>query len=295
MDNAVDPSTREPICREMLEAHTLHSYNWIGTLHTTRPAACNATAPYHDESLCQAAEQYLRDFQSRDLFSRTGESFKGRAAEGENERSERCKMEQLQGKAWNEMLSTKPGITVDVPDCTIHPEIEVFSEPVLKVGVWHEDQANNIIADAYRQCGAPLIAGVSATLPQYLASAAAGPTRKGQYFSKALDMKEILALMSMLELGGFHAVTGLTLGVNFYLQKFVVTPPFDSGSFDSSTDNDVIRCHDHETNCCTNSTKLDGFYNHQVYSKMIQDWETIVRDLWSDSTPAPTTASSLSS
>jgi len=293
-DNTLDGQAREPICREMLEAHTLQKYGFIGVLHTTRPAACNSTAPFYDEHLCHASEQYLRDFQSRDLFVRTGtEGFKGRAEPGENERSERCKDEQLQGKAWNEMLTTNPGITTEIPaDCSIHPDIEVFSEPILKVGVWHEDQANNIIADAYRQCGAPLVAGISATLPQYLASTAAGPKKNGTQFEEAASMKEILALMSMLELGGFHATTGLTLGVNYYFRKLVVTPPFDSGSFEG-TDDGIIRCHDYETHCCTNATKVDGFYNHQVYSHMMEEWESIVQNLWPGS--APPAESSLSS
>jgi len=289
-DNSGDTQAREPICREMLAAHTLKKYGFVGVLHTTRPAACNTTAAFHDESLCQASEQYLRDFQSRDLFVHAGEGFKGRAAPGENERSERCKDEQLQGKEWNEMLTSNPGITVEVPDCSVHPPVEVFPEPVLKVGVWHEDQANNIIADAYRQCGAPLVAGISATLPQYLASTAAGPTKQGLKFEEALDMKEVLTVMSMLELGGFHATTGLTLGVNFYFRKLVVTPPFDSGSFDGQEDGGIIRCHDHETHCCTNTTKVDGFYNHQVYSKMIEDWESIVHELWYPSAPPATSS-----
>jgi len=285
-DNTLDAKQREPICREMLEAHTLQKYGFVGVLHTTRPAACNASSPFHDADLCNKAEEYLRDFQSRNLFVKTGEGFKGRAAPGENERSERCKEEQLQGKAWTEMTSMNPGITVEVPDCTIHPKVEVFSEPVLKVGVWHEDQANNAIADAYRQCGAPLIAGISATLPQYLASTAAGPTKKGKQFNEAVEMKEVLTLMSILELGGFHATTGLSLGVNFYFKRMVVTPPFDSGAFDGSDNGDgIIRCNDHETNCCTNTTKVDGFYNHQVYTKMIEDWEKITEDLWPGSVP----------
>jgi hypothetical protein len=280
---------RESICREMLSAHTLHKYNFVGVLHSTRPAACNRTG-FYDRQLCDAAEKYLRDFQSRDLFVRTGGGFKGRAAEGENARSERCKDEMLQGRAWNEMLSTKPGITVEIPDCSIKTDTEVFPEPILKVGVWHEDQANNIIADAYRQCSAPLVAGISATLPQYLASAAAGPQKHGKNFSDSLEMKEVLSVMSMLELGGFHAVTGLTLGVNFYFKELVVTPPFDSGAFDGP-DNGIIRCHDAETNCCTNATKVDGYYNNKVYLQMMQNWESKVDELWSSSLRAqPLTA-----
>lgn len=280
-DSTSKEREREPVCREMLAAHTLHKYNFVGVLHSTRPAACNATAAFYDAALCQAAEKYLADFQSRDLFVRTGEGFKGRAAEGENERSERCKEEILDGREWNEMLSTNPGITVEDPKCTISTDIEVFPEPVLKVGVWHEDQANNIIADAYRQCGAPLVAGISATMPQYLASVAAGPTKKGQQFEKAASMKEVLTLMSMLELGGFHAVTGLTMSVNYYYKRLVVTPPFDSGAFEGESDG-IIRCHDEVTNCCSNSTKdANGFYNHQVYTQMMEDWESQVAGLWS--------------
>lgn len=274
------------VCKEMLSAHSLNKYSFIGVLRSTRPAACNATAAFYDQSLCQASEKYLVDFLSRDLFAKTGDGgHKGRAAKGENERAERCKKDLLQGKKWYKVLSTDIGITVENPKCSIATETSVFPEPILKVGVLHIDQANNIIADAYRQCGAPLVAGISGTMPRYLASAAAGPTKQGRQFSEALGEKEVLTLMSMLELSGFHAITGLTMGVNFYYKKLVVTPPFDSGAFEGQADG-IIRCHDRETHCCTNSTKVGGFYNHQVYSEMMQAWEQKVKDLWPASAPS---------
>lgn len=272
---------KKGICKEMLAAHTLPKYSFIGILHSTRPSACNTTSPYADAKLCNASEEYLRNFQKRDLFvtdvSKGG--FKGRAAEGENERSERCKKEVLKGKPWYEHLMTNAGSTVEF--CSIDTSAEeVFSKPILKVGVLHENMADNAVSDAYRFCGAPFVAGVSATMPQYLASAAAGPEKAGRAFETALDMKEAMTLMAMLELSGFHAVTSLTLSVNFYYQSTVVTPPFDSGDFDEPDDKGGIRCHDTETSCCTNSTKVDGFYNHKAWASMMTEWENQVRTAW---------------
>mmetsp|Transcript_58322 Transcript_58322/g.151937 ORF Transcript_58322/g.151937 Transcript_58322/m.151937 type:complete len:502 (+) Transcript_58322:68-1573(+) len=277
-DHNGDTKNRTSVCKDMLSAHVLSEYAFIGVLWSTRPAACNTTAAFYDQSLCKASEKYLLDFLSRDLFAQTGGGFKGRAAKGENERAERCKEKVLKGRKWYEVLSMDIGITEENTKCSVATEASVFPEPVVK-GTNHYDQANNIIADAYRQCGAPLVAGISGTMPQYLASAAAGPTKQGYQFSKALSEKEVLTLMSMLELAGFHAMTGLTMGVNFYYKKMVVTPPFDSGAFEGPHDG-IIRCHDHETHCCTNSTKVGGFYNHQVYLEMIQAWEQKVQELW---------------
>merc|ERR1711920_947497 len=94
-----------------------------------------------------------------------------------------------------------------------------------------------------------------------------------------MGLKEILTLMAMLELSGFHTVTGLAMGVNFYHKMMLVTPPFDSGAFEGPSDG-LIRCHDTKTNCCTNLTKVDGFYNHQAYVSMMEAWESIVREEW---------------
>lgn len=286
-DESIDKTS---VCQKMLAAHTLDEYSFIGVLHSTRPAACDEKADHYDASLCEAAETYLRDFQSRDLFANDGDGFKSRAAEGENERAEKCKETVLQGDEWYEHLVTHPGITrADNPKCTIETAQEVFPEPILKVGIYHENQADNLVARAYRQCGSPFVAGISATMPQYLASVAAGPSKKGSKFEKAADMKEIMTLMAMLELGGFHATTGLSLSVNYYKKELVVTPPFDSGSFDDEGNDGFLRCHDTETNCCFNETKIhpeglfaesDGFYNHKVYSDMMSEWEAIVKKTW---------------
>jgi len=272
------------LCKEMLEAHTLEKYSFVGVLHSTRPAACNPSADFFDENLCRAAEEFLTTFQERDLFVTDADSggFKGRAADGENERSETCMQnETLKGEEWFDHKVTFVGSTTDL--CHIEIPESVFTEPVLKVGVYHEYQSDNDVGDAYRQCGAPFVAGVSATMPQYMASVAAGPTKRGKPLKEALDKKEILILMSMLELGGFHAMTGLSLAVNFFFKDLIVTPPFDSGSFDAADDAEGIRCHDHETSCCTNATKVGGFYNYQVYSEMMESWAMIIDGIWSDS------------
>jgi len=289
-DSRDENTNTTAVCQKMLAAHTLDEFGFIGVLHSTRPAACNAKAEYYDASLCEAAETYLRDFQSRDLFANDGDGFKGRAAEGENERAEKCKETVLQGDEWYDHKVMHPGITrADNPKCTIETGLEVFPEPILKVGIYHENQADNLVARAYRQCGAPFVAGISATMPQYLASVAAGPSKNGMTFEKAATMKEVMTLMSMLELGGFHATTGLSLSVNYYKKELIVTPPFDSGSFDEEGNDGFIRCHDTETNCCTNETKIypealfvesDGFYNHEAYSNMMSEWEALVRKTW---------------
>jgi len=284
-DGASNGPHRLKVCKEMLAAHTLKDYWFIGVLKSTRPAACNATSAHHDEALCKAAEDYLVEFRNRDLFaSAENGGFKGRAAKGENERSEKCAQDILKGKPWFTHLTTNVGSTVEQPKCTIDTtREEVFRAPVLKVGLYSKDMANNMIADAYRQCGAVFVAGISATMPQYIASAAGGPTKKGKPFAEALSDKEILTLMAMLELGGFHAITGLSLSVNYYKKKLFVTPPFDSGDFVASANGgSIIRCHDSKTNCCTNSTKHDGFYNHQVYTDMILKWESIVQSNWAE-------------
>jgi len=283
-DSAVPAGNRSKtkgICKEMLAAHTLPKYNFIGILHSTRPAACNGTAEYGDLPKCNMAEGYLKNFQKRDLFVTdvSNGGFKGRAAEGENERAERCKEEILRGKPWTEHVMTNVGSTVEF--CSVDTSAEeVFTEKILKVGVLHENMADNAVADAYRQCGAPFVAGVSATMPQYLASAAAGPEKAGMYFETSLDMKEVMTLMAMLELGGFHAVTSLSLSVNFYLNKLIVTPPFDSGDFNEPDGEGGIRCHDSKTNCCSNSTKVSGFYNHEAYTSMMAQWESMVAKSW---------------
>jgi len=287
-DQSTDSVERLEICQTMLAAHMMHKFGFIGVLHSTRPAACKQGAPYYDASLCEAAETYLTEFQSRDLFVNVGEGFKGRAEEGENARAEKCKDEMLNGEKWNHHLTTNPGITrADDPVCTIpQPVLKVYPEPVLKVGVYHENIADNMIADAYRQCGCPFVAGISATMPQYLASVAAGPTKKGMKYQEAASLKEIFVVMSMLELGGFHALTGISLSVNYYLKELLVTPPFDSGSFDANdhSDDGAIRCHDTVTSCCTNASKVHppglydesaGFYNTQSYLNMMGQFESL--------------------
>jgi hypothetical protein len=274
----------DEVCRTMLSAHTLHEFGFVGILRTTRPAVCNATAPWYDETLCNASYTYMTDFLSRDLFVNTaGGGFKGRAADDENEHGEKCKEEFLASQnvsEWNKYLTKSPGITVEEPDCTINTPIEVFPVPVLKVGVMHENIGESLVADAYRYCGCPFVAGISATMPKYIVSTAAAPSKAGMNFRSAISMKEVLTLMSMLQLGGFHAMTGLTLGINFYYQQLVVTPPFDSGAFDNPNSGG-IRCHDKATDCCTNQTKnADGMYNSQAYVNMIQEWEAKVTELW---------------
>jgi hypothetical protein len=283
-DNTTTPSTeRLDMCREMLAAHTMAKYAFVGILKTTRPAACNATAPYYDEALCQGANTYLHDFLGRDLFVDTaGGEHKGQAADGENEHGETCKAEILGNESWFNHKTTTIGITVDEPLCTVDTSIPVFTVPVLKVGVWHENIGQSLVADAYRYCGCPFVAGISATMPKYISSTAASNVKKGHNFIEAISLKEILTLMSMLELSGFHAVTGLTLSVNFYYKELVVTPPFDSGDYDSPNDGE-IRCHDHITHCCTNETKnAKGFYNNDAYSTMIAQWQYKVKELWGD-------------
>lgn len=273
-------STKFAVCQEMLAAHTLEDYRWVGVFKTTRPAVCNATAPFYDASLCQAAEAWFINFRSRDLFTETdGDGFKGRAAEGENQHAEQCLAEWLDGSPWFKQVTTNIGSTVEFPPCTIETEREVFPEPILKVGVLKYSMANNLVADAFRQCGAPFVAGISGSMPNYLVAAAGGPTKAGKTFNEALDLKEALLLMAMLELSGFHAVTGLTFAVNFYYGSLIVTPPFDSGDFVGPSDGQ-IRCHDKQTSCCTNATKVDGFYNHQTYLAMMQAWEETVGALW---------------
>mmetsp|Transcript_22091 Transcript_22091/g.39621 ORF Transcript_22091/g.39621 Transcript_22091/m.39621 type:complete len:542 (+) Transcript_22091:104-1729(+) len=265
------------VCQEMLEAHTLEKYSFIGILHSTRPAACNVKSEFLDANLCSDAEVFLTTFQQRDLFVTDADSggFKGRAAEGENNRSEMCmEDETLKGEEWFDHKVTLVGSTTEL--CSIDTSAQpVFTEPVLKVGVYHEYQSDNDVADAYRQCGAPFVAGISATMPQYMAAVAAGSNKKGKNILDALDMQEILVLMSMLELGGFHAMTGLTMAVNYFYKDMVVIPPFDSGSFFEESENG-IRCHDTITNCCTNATKANGFYNHRVYREMMESWSAII-------------------
>jgi hypothetical protein len=275
-DSMPNGDGKVPLCKEMLAAHTNVSYYWVGVMKTTRPAVCNSSALFYDEELCKTSEEWFIRFRSRDLFSETTNAgFKGRAGEGENKHFEECNSAYLNGQKWYKHYTTNIGSTVDVPPCTIPTPEEVFPAPVLKVGALKYSMGNTQLGNLWRQCGVPFLAGVSATMPNYIVAAAGGPTKTGKKFDQALNMNEILTLMSMLELGGFHAVTGLTMSVNFYKGKLVVIPPFDSGDFEGLSDGQ-IRCHDVETNCCTNETKdAEGFYNHKTYLKMMEAWEEI--------------------
>jgi hypothetical protein len=297
----------------MTAAHYLSEYK-VRNLHaSTRPYVCGLEDASSKE-LCHTLEDVYMQFMRRSLFAvhyvESGkDGKKGRAADAENKRSEFCLKEALNatGKTLvnrgKTLESTSVGTTTELmPNCAIKD----FSEPAVLPEASPKPAYHisaNWIADHYRRCGMPFVAGVSGSIQQYWLMAAGGKEKVAN--GEHLSDKELLALASMLELAGFHSFTELIMGINHYHAnvrvsdvetgyKGMVKPPFDSGDL-LTPDFGQMRCN--EQQCCGNfserMSQKDLLGDDSPYMKFYQRLEAWVDKTFQNAavpTPPPTPA-----
>jgi hypothetical protein len=106
----------------------------------------------------------------------------------------------------------------------------------------------------------PFVAGVSGSAAQYLLIAGGGKEKFGRKIKNVLSDKELLTIVSMLELAGFHSLYELMMPINHYYAstrmpdcdnatyRGKVRPPFDSGDLLQDGFAKELRCLDER--CC---------------------------------------------
>ena len=308
-----DKSALTATCQKMYMAHgDQDGFNVRDVLTTSRSFICKA-APDGNPVQCEQMEAWYMDFMNRNLFAigaRDDTAKKGRSpkVKGAGGRSEACigqngpKGAGL-GKTDNHGITTEvpflkdsDGKDTEVPACLVEKPLRgkilnANSYNSFKGGLYTSHMSGNILAKHFAFCDVPFVAGVSGSVPQYMMMAGGSPAKNvkapGYTFANALNDKELMALMGMLELAGFHSITELIMAVNFYRRQLLVVPPFDSGCFDSP--DATIRCHDtgsgDKPGCCaTEGLKFNKFndqHNGEKYKSMMKQFEAAV-DKWQE-------------
>lgn len=186
------------------------------------------------------------------------------------------------------MESSKPYLPAERDCCTVEPDKQVLSiggERQVKGGLYNSHMSDNIVGKHFQYCGAPFVAGVSGSIPQYMMFAMGSKAKvdsdKTTYdFKTALDDTELMALVGMLELAGFHSITELMYAVNFYRGMHLVLPPFDSGDFDvAAKTNITIVCRDKEHECCNKDEMIKNSHkiNTKAYEAMVAQFAAAVK------------------
>jgi len=284
------------VCRDLHAAHYLKRFNVRELLDSTRAHVCSKQAfeSSNDGSqqLCNDLEDWYLKFRHRSLFAShsvkneaTNETLygkKGKASKAENKRAHYCLKEA--GLTSKTFWSQNVGISVDrKPKCTI-PEAaqdNILPEASPKPNNY---MSSETIADYYRSCAVPFVAGLSGTVLQYIMFVGGGKEKVGKQFKDALSDKELLTIMSMLELAGFHSIAEQIMAVNHYYAnadrgcangfKGIVRPPFDSGDLLQNDFAKNIRCHSEA--CCGPNPSISErglLANDSPYMEFITSFE----------------------
>lgn len=286
-----DTVAMKAICKKMYMAHAADPYGVRNVLVYSRPYSCSNEG---NKSDCEAMEKWYMEFMDRNMFAMGAiykKAKKGRASENQTEgtgfahHSATCTSMMLGGKPFFKAPhTTKHGITVDFNGCTVDPDKEIIdTAEQRKGGLFGSDRSDNLIGKHFEYCGTPFVAGVSGSLPQYLmfAMGSKKKTNEKKGWKEALDDKELLAMVGMLELAGFHSITELMFSVNFYgwqtRGKLLVTPPFDGGSFTDTSDLE-IRCNDKVKSCCDKTKMMSNTHEFDTtaYEAMMTQFEAAV-------------------
>jgi len=251
------PADLIKICPLLFSAHADLQY-WVrGVLVSSRPFVCNENKGNH--TTCAEAEKWYMRFLNRDMFAikvygvdDKGDEIigkKGRAADSKNTHSGECNQKFIEKKTnkknakWFQYFTNRIGTTAEECAIDVQASQEILPPPsttnlkggVQKNSMWGVVMSDDLIAKHFMYCSAPFLAGISGSIPQYMLMAAGSPAKQGKGFGDALTNQELLTLVAMLELAGFHTLTELVMAVNHYLQagkrKILVTPPFDSGDY----------------------------------------------------------------